>query len=112
MRERRTNGPVQPPQLVPVETGRGPEGVQAGAPKRLVHVDVPHACERALVEERRLQRRTADCETLAEPHSGEEGVERLVPHPRGEIRLGLSGLQQKPGAEAAHVSVCDIRAVV
>jgi hypothetical protein len=65
-----------------------------------------------LVEERRLERGAAACETLAEPRGREEHVERLVAHPRGEIRLCLPRLEQKPGAEAPHVAVRDIRSVV
>jgi len=112
MLERRADGPVQPSQLVPVETGGRPERAEAGAPQRLVDVDVSHACERALVEERRLERRTACGKALAEPRGREERVQRLVPHPRGEVRLRLPRLEQEPGAEAAHISVGDVRAVV
>ena len=65
-----------------------------------------------LVEERRLERGAAARETLAEPRGREERVERLVSHPRGQIRLCLPGLEQKPGAEAPHVAVRDIRSVV
>ena len=103
---------VQPPQLVAVEPGCGPERIEPRAPQRLVDVDVPHPRERALVEERRLERGAAARETLAEPRGREERVERLVADPRGEIRLRLPGLEQEPGAEAPHVAVRDVRSVV
>jgi hypothetical protein len=103
---------MEPPQLGPVEPGCLPERIEPRAPQRLVDIDVPHPRERALVEERRLERGAAARETLAEPRGREERVERLVPQPCGEIRLRLPGLEQKPGAEAPHVAVRDIRSVV
>ena len=112
MLERRANAPVQPPQLVPVEPGRRTQRIEPGAPQRLVDVDVPQPGERALVEERRLERRAANGEALAEPRGREGGVERLVADPGGEIRLRVARLEQEPGAEAPHVPVRDIRSVV
>jgi hypothetical protein len=107
-----TDPAVQPSQLVAVETGRGTQRIEPRAPQRLVDVDVPHPREGALIEERPLERRSAARETLAEPCGREERVERLVADAGGQVRLGLPGLEQKPGAEAPHVSVCDVRAVV
>jgi hypothetical protein len=79
---------------------------------RLVHVDVSHPRERALVEERRLDRRAPPRETLAEPSRGEEGVERLLSDTRYEVRLELARLEQEPRAEAPYVAVGDIRSVI
>jgi hypothetical protein len=102
---------VQSPQLVAVETGRGAERIEPCTPQRFVDVDVPHPCERPLIKERRLERRAATGETLAQASRGEERVERLVADSRGEVRLSLPGFEQQPGSEAPHVSVRNIRAV-
>jgi hypothetical protein len=110
--ERRADSAVQPAKLVSVETGRRSQRVEPRPPQRLVDVDIPHPRERALVEESRFQRRTTTFEAFAEAGSREESVERLVPHPCCEVRLRLSRLEQKPGAEAPHIAVRDIRAVV
>ena len=83
--------------------------MDARAPERLVDVDVPQAGERALVEQRGLDRRAPLREPLAEPRRGEERVERLVAEPRREVRLELARLEQQPRAEAAHVAVGDVR---
>jgi hypothetical protein len=110
--ERCPYGPVQPPQLRAVEAGRRAQRVEPRSPECLVDVDVPHSREGPLVEQRRLQRRSAAGKALAQPGGGEERVERLVADARAEIRLCFSGLEQQPGAEAADVSVRDVRAVV
>ena len=72
----------------------------------------PSPGEGALIEQRRLERRAAARETLAEPRGREERVERLVADAGGEVRLRFSGLEQEPGTEASDVSVCDVRSVV
>jgi hypothetical protein len=110
--EGRADGPVQSPQLVPIQISRRPQRIEAGAPQRLVDVDVPQPRNGALVEQSCLERGAAAREALSETRSGEERVERLVPHSSREIRLCLAGLQQEPGAEAAHVSVRDVGSVV
>jgi hypothetical protein len=108
----RADAPVQPPQLVPVEAGRRTQRIEPRSPERLVDVDVPHPRNRPLIEERRLERRAAAGETLAQPGGREQRVERLVAHAAGEVRLRLPGLEQEPRAEAPHVAVGDVRAVV
>jgi hypothetical protein len=65
--------------LVGIEAVRGPERVEAGAPERLVDVDVPEAGESALVEERRLERRAAVREPRCERGGAEAARERLLP---------------------------------
>ena len=82
------------------------------APEGLVHVDVPHSRERALVEERRLDRRTPPRETLAQPRRREEGVERLLADAGSQIRLELARLEQEPGAEAPDIAIGYVRSVV
>ena len=82
------------------------------APERLVDVDVPEAGERALVEERGLDRRATLREPLAETRRREERVERLLADARREIRLELARLEHEPGAEAPDVAVRDVRSVV
>src|SRR5436853_549347 len=47
-------------------------------PERLVDIDVPQARERALVEQRRLDRRLPLLQPLAEAREREERVERLA----------------------------------
>ena len=81
-------------------------------PERLVDVDVPEPGERALVEQRRLERRAAAREPLAEARAVKAAHERLRAQTRAEVRLELAGLEQQPGAEAAHVAVADVRPVV
>ena len=52
------------------------------APERLVGVDVPDAGDRALVEERRLDRRAPAGERVGEALRRERGGERLDAEPR------------------------------
>ena len=103
---------MQAPQLVAVDALRRAQRVDARAPQRLVDVDVPEAGERALVEERGLDRRAPLREPLAEPCRREERIERLLADARREVRRELARLEQEPGAEAADVAVGDVRAVV
>jgi hypothetical protein len=110
--ERCSNPPVQPAQLCPVEVGSGTQRVEPGPPERLVRVDVPDPGDGALVQQRRLERRAAAGEALAEPGGGEQRVERLVPDARPEIRLRLPGLEQEPRSETADVAIRNIRSVV
>jgi hypothetical protein len=110
--ERCPDAAVQSPQLCAVEAGRGPQRAEPRPPQRFVRVDVPDSCHRALVEQRGLQRGSTACEALTEAGRGEERVERLVADARSEIRLRLAGLEQKPGSEAADVSIRDVRSVV
>ena len=110
--ERGADALVQPAQLVAVEALRRAQRMDARAPERLVDVDVPEAGERALVEERGLDRRAPLGEALAEPRSGEERVERLLADARREVRLELARLEDEPRAEAADVAVRNVRSVV
>src|SRR5437660_7259714 len=90
----------------------GSERVDLCTPERFVGVDVSHAGERALIEERRLDRRTAAGETIAERARGEAAVQRLGAEPGGEVRLELVGPQEQPSAETSDVAVGDVRPVV
>jgi len=109
--ERRADPAVQPPQLVAIQLGGGTERVESRTPQRLVHVDVPHSREDALVEERRLERCATAREPLSESCRCEERVERLVADAGGEVRLCLAGLEQQPRAEAPDVAVRNVRSV-
>src|SRR3954452_7446982 len=82
------------------------------APERLVGVDVPDAGDRALVEERRLDRRLPLLQARRQRRRREGGAERLLAEPRIEVRVELVRLEQQPGAEAADVAIGDVRAVV
>src|SRR4051794_18134656 len=82
------------------------------APERLVDVDVPQARHRALVEQRRLDRRPPAGQTLAEPLRRERAVERPAAEAPAEIVGDLVGLEQMPRAEAAHVAVGDVGTVI
>jgi hypothetical protein len=65
-----------------------------------------------LIEDRRLYGCAAAGERFGEASRGEAALERLVSHALCEIRVELFGLDEKPGAEPAHVAVYDIRSVV
>ena len=98
--------------LAGVEAPRLAQRMDAGAPERLVGVDVPDARDGALVEDRRLDRCAASGQPRGELSRREGGIERLRPEARGEIRLDLVRLEQEPGAEPPHVPVGERRAVV
>src|SRR5207253_10824767 len=102
----------QTAQLVPVEAFGGAQRMDLRAPKRLVHVDVSHAGERALVEEGRLDGRPPCGKALAESRGGEERVEWLLADANVEVGLELARLEQQPGAEAPDVAVRDVRSVI
>jgi hypothetical protein len=104
--------PVQALQLGALEAGRRAQRIEPRPPQRLVCVDVPQPGQCPLVEQRRLQGRAPARKALAESGGREERVERLVADARCEIRLRLSRLEQKPGAEPAHVSIRNVRSVV
>ena len=72
----------------------------------------PSPADRSLIEERSLDRRAAAFELSTEPSRRERSLERLDPESVIEVRLELAGLEQLPGAEAAHVAVRNIRTVV
>ena len=69
--------PVQARKLLAVEPAGDPERMQPAQPECLVDVDVAKAGDRALVEERRLERRPPPLEPLAEAGRGER-AERLA----------------------------------
>src|SRR6185437_3336556 len=94
------------------QRARESERMDLRAPQRLVDVDVAEPCHGALVEQGRLDRGAAPCQALGEAARGERAAERFHAEPRVEVGLELSGLEQLPGAEAAHVAVGDIGSVV
>ena len=89
-----------------------PEGMEARPPERLVCVDVPDACEEALVEDERLQRRAPPGDLVGEGARRERPAERLGADALREVGLELAGLEEQPGSEAAHVAIGDVRSVV
>ena len=93
--------------LVGVERVRGPQRVHARAPERLVGVDVADARDRALVEQRRLHRRSPVREALREVPWLVRLAERLAADAGVDVRLDLVGLEQEPCAEAPDVAVGD-----
>ena len=82
------------------------------APERLVDIDVPEPRDRALVEQRRLDRSAASLEPLREAARRERALERLAPEPLREVPVDVFGLEQVPGTEAAYVTIGDVRPVV
>ena len=96
-----------------LELARRAKRMDARPPERLVGVDVPDARERALVEQRRLDRRAAARERAR------RGARAVNAAPSGsgprravEVGVELARLEQEPGAEPAHVAVGDVRSVV
>jgi hypothetical protein len=81
-------------------------------PERFVRVDVSHAGERPLVKQRRLDRRTARAQPLAEAPGGEGAREWLAADACSKVRLQLVRLDDQPRAETPHVAVRDVRPVV
>ena len=98
--------------LVGVERVRGPERVHACTPKRLIRIDVADARDRALVEQRRLDRRTPVREALREVSRLVCRTEWLTADSGVDVGLDLVGLEQEPRAEAPDVTVGDARAVI
>ena len=104
---------VQPFQPRAAHAPGGRAGMDAGAPERLVDVDVPEPGHGALVEQRGLHGRLAAAQPLRQVARGEGVAERLGAEAGVEVRLGVERIgQQVPGAEAADVGVDERRAVV
>src|SRR4051812_2962717 len=86
--------------------------MQLRAPERLVDVDVPQARNRALIEQRRLQRRAPLCQLLAQALRGERPLQRLAAEAAREVVVHFLRLEQVPSPEAPDVAIRDVRAVV
>jgi hypothetical protein len=87
--------------------------MQARPPERLVDVDVPEACRGPLVEEGRFERRAPTRKGPRERAAREAPLEWLDSEaPRREILVELARLEERPGSEAADVSIGDVRPVV
>ena len=99
-------------ELVGAKLPRGAPGMDPRPPERLVGVDVPDAGEAALVEDCRLDGRTATGERLRKAFRGEAPFEWLASDTGGQVGVELLRLDEKPRAEAADVSVRDVRSVV
>jgi hypothetical protein len=98
--------------LVGCELVRRRERVDLRAPERLVGVDVPDPGDRALVEDRGLDRRAPGLELLGEVLRLVRGVEWLATDARVEVGVHVGRFEQEPGAEAADVAIGDVRSVV
>src|SRR5579862_3315930 len=98
--------------LVGCQPAGRPQRVQPRMPQRLVRVDVPEPGDRALVEDRRFQRRLPAREPPRQERRREAAAERLRAEPARKVLLGLIAVEQQPGAEAAQVAVGDSGAVV
>ena len=73
----------------------------------------PTPGERALVEERRLDRRAARSRAARRARAAVKAASSgSVAEPRVEVRLELARLEQEPRAEAPDVAVGDVRSVV
>jgi len=75
--------------LVRVQAARFPERMDTCPPEGFVRIDVPHPCDRALVEERRLDRGTPSRETFGEASRTESALERFAAE-RGHSILELA----------------------
>src|ERR1051326_9082163 len=87
--------------LVRLELARGPQRVDAGAPERLVHVDVPESGEGPLVEQRSLHRRLAVRQARGEGLRRERATQRLTAEAPCEVRAEPPRLDQPTRSEAA-----------
>src|SRR5438477_12443366 len=103
---------MQAPHLCGGEFARRPMRVDPRAPERLVDVDVSHPGQRALVEQRRLDRGAAAGQAPAELCGREFVRERLRTEALVEVGVELSGLEQQPGSEAPDVAIRNVRSVV
>jgi hypothetical protein len=99
-------------ELVLVEHACRAKRVDLRPPQRFVDVDVPEPGHRSLIEERSLDRCAPAFELLTKPSRRERSLERLDPESLFEVGLELTGLEQLPGTEPAHVAVRNIRTVV
>src|SRR5207248_5346917 len=77
--KRLANALAQRRDLVRREVARRAQRIDARVPQRLVRVDVPEAGDRALVEDRRLDRRAPSREAAGEEGRREPPAERLRP---------------------------------
>ena len=82
------------------------------APERLVGVDVPDARDRALVEDRRLDRGSPALELLAPGASPDTAASGSRPDARIDIGVHFGRFEQQPRAEAPNIAVGDVRTVV
>ena len=110
--ERPPNSSHQGLELLRRERVGGTQRVEPCPPERLVRVDVPDACEDALVEDDGLERRSAARQTVGQRAGGEAAAERLLADPLREVRLELARLEEQPRAETPDVSIRDVRSVV
>ena len=90
---------MEPDDLVGVQALRRTEGMDPRAPERLVDVDVPEPGNRALVEQRGLDRRVAFLERRGECPRAEAAIQWLRAQPGVEVRVDLARLQEQPGTE-------------
>ena len=110
--ERPPDAAVECRRLALVEAPSLAQRVHARIPERLIGVDVPDAGECALVEDRRLHRGAAVLEPRPETCGGERAAERFGTDAFREIRLLFPTLEQRPRAEAADVTIGNVRPVV
>ena len=110
--QRPADASVHRTQLVCRQLPGRPQRVDASVPERLVGVDVPDACDRPLVEDRRLDRRAATGQARRKGLRRESRLERLDPDSLREVGVELLGLEQQPRAEPPDVPVGDVRSVI
>ena len=103
---------MEPTHLGGRQLSRRAQWMEPRAPERLVDVDVPHPGERALVEERGLDRSAPPREPPPQLCRGELVGERLRAEPLVEVRIELARLEEQPRAEPSHVAIGDVRPVV
>jgi hypothetical protein len=111
-RERIANPFPERAELGPRQRAGSTKRVDARPPERLVGVDVSHAGSGPLVEERGFDGCAPRLESRSERLRGEFLSKRLFTETLRQVRDILAGLEQEPGAEAADVSVGDVRSVV
>jgi hypothetical protein len=82
------DGPMEPPGMILIKGLGFAEWMEARSPQRFIGVDVAHAGDEVLVEQKGLEAASAPCEQLAEMGSGEAVRKRLGT--RGENAHGLA----------------------
>jgi hypothetical protein len=86
--------------------------MDARSPKRLVCVDVAHAGDSALVEQRGLDGRATVGESRRERRRTEAARERLRTDARVEVCVEFVSFDQQPRPEPAYIAVGDVLPVV
>jgi len=86
--------------------------MDSSAPQSLVRIDVPHAGDCSLVENRRLDGSSTPTQALGKVLRPVRLGERLSPDAGIDVGVDLVRLEQQPRSEAADIAIADVRSVV